>query len=88
MGRRVLRKRVLGRAASVQLVARLVQPIYQDGECGCSTSTSLGIRIARGNVTLDLVYNAGHLFLPPEWHHGRFVGLADADWLAELHAGM
>lgn len=84
MGAYVQRRHVLGRATSVRAIAKLLQPIYSDGACGCATDVSTGIRIARGAATLDLVYNAGHLFLTPEGHDGRYVILLDAEWLHEL----
>lgn len=77
--------RVLGRAASVRFIAKLLQPIYTDGDCGCFVDPSIGIRIQRGAATLDLVVNAAHLFLTPEGHDGRFVVLHDTASLEELY---
>jgi hypothetical protein len=81
-------KRTVTLAADVseEIVARLAEAgTNQDGDIGCVSDDPLHIELQRGDASLSLVFDCGHLYLTPQGHAGPFVILA-SDFIERIEA--
>lgn len=90
LGYRVRGSRVLSVAHASELATRFMQPTsyYDGGDVGC-TGDPVGIRIAAGARSVDVVEDCSHLYLTEEGHDGAWVLLSSdmADHIRTLRAG-
>jgi hypothetical protein len=87
LGYRMGRQAKLADAAAHELARRLVLDVsyYDAGDYGC-VGNPVGIRIARGMATIDVVEDCGHLYLTAAGHEGPWVLLSSdmAAFVSEL----
>ncbi|MEO6772828.1 MAG: hypothetical protein ABI467_07360 [Kofleriaceae bacterium] len=87
LGYQLSHVRVVAQPLADELVARLARATsYTDGDVGC-VGDPVGVGVARGGLSIEVVDDCSHLYLTEQHHAGRWVVLSSemATFIERLH---